>query len=137
MDPASCSAVCGSSAPQLCGGTIVTSSKRAYTTCSASQMCCSQSPCPCCRSLLTCAAVGNTQTLKGRSDSVSCGVPGSCCAQGFVCALRVSLVGRDLILNIILLLLLSCWGFSFAPGCGVFFWWDPTFSCRWLFSSWL
>ena len=41
-----------------------------------------------------------------------------------------------LIVNVILPLLLSCWDFSFALACGVsFFWWDPTFSCRWLFSS--
>ena len=40
-----------------------------------------------------------------------------------------------LILNAISPLLLSCQGFSFALGCGVsFFWWDPVFSCRWLFS---
>ena len=27
-----------------------------------------------------------------------------------------------------------CWGFSFAPGHGVSFWWDPTFFCQWLLS---
>ena len=40
-----------------------------------------------------------------------------------------------LILNEILPLLLSFWDFSFALGCGYLFWWDPTFSCWWLFSS--
>ena len=41
-----------------------------------------------------------------------------------------------LILNTIEPLLHSCWGFSFALGHGViFFWWDPTFSCQRLFSS--
>ena len=40
-----------------------------------------------------------------------------------------------LILNAILPLLPTCWGFSFALGHGVSFWWDQTFSCQWLFSS--
>ena len=35
----------------------------------------------------------------------------------------------SLVLNVILPLLLSCWGFSFALGCGVsLFGWDATFS---------
>ena len=37
------------------------------------------------------------QTLKGKSGSVSYGVPVSWCAQGFVCALGESLVGTGLI----------------------------------------
>ena len=50
----------------------------------------------------------------------------------FVWALQASLVGMGLILNAILPLFLSCWGFSFAPGHGIsFFWWDLTFSCLW------
>ena len=43
-----------------------------------------------------------------------------------------------LFLNMILPLVPLCWGFSFALGCRVsfffFFWWDPAFSCLWLFS---
>ena len=35
------------------------------------QVCCTQSPCPCGRPLLTCTSSGDTQTLKGRSGSVS------------------------------------------------------------------
>ena len=35
------------------------------------QVCCTQSPCPCSRPLLTCTFAGDTQTLKGRSGSVS------------------------------------------------------------------
>ena len=31
------------------------------------QVCCSQSPCPCGRQLLTCTSTGDAQTLKGRS----------------------------------------------------------------------
>ena len=51
-------------------------------------------------------------------------------------ALWAFLVGCSLILNVIFPLLPSCWGFSFVPGHGVsFFWWDPTFSSWWLFSS--
>ena len=38
------------------------------------QVCCTQSPCS--SPLLTCTSVGDTQTLKGRSGSVSVGSPG-------------------------------------------------------------
>ena len=64
-----------------------------------------------------------------------CGVSASWCTQGFVRALRPSLAGmgfdykRDFSPHTILLGLLLCpwiWG--------IFFWWDPTFSCQWLFS---
>ena len=48
------------------------------------QVCCIQSPCSHGRTLLTYAAIEETQTLKGRCGSVSCGVPGSWCTQGFV-----------------------------------------------------
>ena len=42
---------------------------------------------------------------------------------------------RGLILNMILALPPSCWGFSFALGCGVSsFWWDLTSSSWWLFT---
>ena len=46
------SAVCGS-AWWFYGGALVTYSKRAYAACRMSQVCCSQSPCPCGRPLLT------------------------------------------------------------------------------------
>ena len=39
------------------------------------QVCCTQSPCPCSRPLLTCTFARDTQTLKGRSGSVSVGSP--------------------------------------------------------------
>ena len=84
-----------------------------------SQVCCSQSPCPRGRPLLTHASAGDTQTLKGGSGSVSCVFPGSWCAQGFIWTLWASLAG--LTLNMILPLLSSCWGFSSALGCGVSF----------------
>ena len=40
------------------------------------QVCCIQSPCPCGRALQTHTSSGDTQTLKGRSSSVSVGSPG-------------------------------------------------------------
>ena len=97
------------------------------------QVCCTQSPCPCSRPLSTYTFAGDTQTQFWLS---LCGVSGSWCIQGLFqpskCLWRV----RGLILNMILPLLPSFWGLSFALGCGViFFWWDPTFSSQWLFSS--
>ena len=48
-------------------GLMVTSSKRIYATCHASQVCCHQNPsCPHSRPLLTHASPGDTQTLKDR-----------------------------------------------------------------------
>ena len=74
-------------------------------------------------------ATADTQTLKGKSGSVSVGSPGVHKILFEPCE-HVWWVW-DLILNVILLVLLSCWGFSFALGRGVsFFWWDPTISCR-------
>ena len=69
---------------------MASSPKRTYATCPTSQVCCSQSPCPRDRPLLTRASAGDAETLKGRSGSVSCGVSGSWCTQGFVCALQES-----------------------------------------------
>ena len=40
------------------------------------QVCCTQSPCPCGRPLLFHTSTGDTQTLKGRSGSSSAGSPG-------------------------------------------------------------
>ena len=40
------------------------------------QVCCIQSPCPCCRPLPTHTSTGDTQILKSRSGSVSVGFPG-------------------------------------------------------------
>ena len=54
-------------------GLMVTFSKWAYATCWVTQTCCSHSPCPYSRPLLTCFSAGDTQTLKGRSGSVSVG----------------------------------------------------------------
>ena len=80
------------------------------------QVCCTQSPSPCGRPLLTCTSTGDTQTLNGRSDSVSVGSP---IAHKVLFELSVSGRYGVLILNMILPLLPSCWGFYFALGCGV------------------
>ena len=63
-------------------------------------------------------STGDTQTLKGKSGSVSVGSPGVHKIL-FEPSEHVWWVW-DLILNVILLVLLSCWGFSFALGRGVF-----------------
>ena len=54
-------------------GLKATSSKRAYATYCVFQVCCSQRLCPRHRPLLACTSTGDTQTLKGRSASVSVG----------------------------------------------------------------
>ena len=64
-------------------GCLLYGSMVGLTSC-ASQVCCSQSLCPHGRPLLTHTFPGDTQTLKGRSGSVYCGVSGSWCTQGFV-----------------------------------------------------
>ena len=46
---------------------------------------CTQSPCPFSRPLLTCTSTGDTQTLKGRSGSVSVESPGEHKVLGFDC----------------------------------------------------
>ena len=101
--------------------------------CVSSVMSCAQSPCPCSRPLLTRTSAGDTQTQVWLS---LCGVSGSWCAQDFVWALQASLAGMgfdskcDFAPPTILLGLLLC---SWMHG--IFFRWDPTFSCQWLFSS--
>ena len=107
-------------------GLMVTSPNRAYAKGCVTQICCTQSPFPCSRPLLTCTSTGDTQRQIWLS---LCGISGSWCVQGFVWALWASLVGMAFDSK--------C---EFAPpaallGYGVSFWWDPTFSCRWLFSS--
>ena len=109
-------------------GQMATSSKRTDATHPGSQVCCSQSPCPCGGPLLTCASVGDTQTLKGRSGLVSCGVPGSWYIRGLVWALRASLAGMGFDskcaftpLTVLLGLLLCSWmwGIFFLVGSNI------------------
>ena len=96
------------------------------------QVCCTQSPCPCGSPLLNRTTTGDAQTQFFLS---LCEVPGSWCAQGLFEPSEYLWQEWGLILNVILPLLPSFWGFSFALGHGVlFFWWAPTFSCQWLFS---
>ena len=79
------------------------------------QVCCTQSPCPCSRPLLT-----RTSTDVQTQLCLSlCGVPGSWCAQGWLEPSECLWWEWGLILNVNLPLLPSCWGFSFALGCGV------------------
>ena len=76
-------------------------------------------PLPLCRPLLIHTSAGNTQTLKGRSGSVSVGSLGAhkVLFEPFEHLWQV----WGLILNVIVPLLRSCWGFSFALGRGVSF----------------
>ena len=82
-----------------------------------------------------CWPVPPQETFKhSKAGSVYVGFPGA--HRGFVWALRVSLVGMgfdskcDFAPPAILLVLLHCpWTWD------IFFWWDPTFYCWWLFSS--
>ena len=100
------------------------------------QVCCTQSPWPCGRPLLTHTSRGDTQTLKGRSDSVSVGYPGEHKVWVLFVLPECLWWVWGLILNMILPLLPFCWGTSPCPWTwDMFFWWDPTFSCWWLFSS--
>ena len=83
------------------------------------QVCSTQSPCPCSRPLLTHTSKGDTQTLKGRSGSGSVESPGVHKVLSEPSKNLWPVWG--LILNAILPLLPSCCGFSFALGHGVYF----------------
>ena len=71
------------------------------------QVCCTQSPCPCGRPLLTCSSAADTQTQFWLS---LCGVPGSWCAQSMFEPSECLWQEWGLILNVNLPLLSSCWG---------------------------
>ena len=111
---------------------MVNSSKSTYATCCASQICYSLSLCAVAvhcwpmplQEALRHSNPGLTWSLLEVIDSFS----GSYYVKGFVCTLWVSLVGLrfDFAPPIVLLRFLLCrWTW------GIFFWWDPTFSC-WL-----
>ena len=101
-------------------------------TCCASQVCWSQSPCSHGRPLLTCASAGDTQTLKGRSGSVSVGSLGPGAHKVLFEPSQDLWWVWGLFLKIILPFLPSCWGF-FALGPGVSFFGEiqhsPVYSC--------
>ena len=109
-----CSPVCISPTWQLCGSANGDPSKGTYAAHPTS------------RTAAALCLLGDTQTLTGRSGSVSCGVTapssGSWCTQSCVCTLQASLVGMGLILNVTAPLLLSCCSFSFALGSLVVQW---------------
>ena len=83
-----------------------------------SQVCCTQSPYPCGRPLLTCTFLGDNETQFWLS---LCGISGSWCAQGLFEPSECLWWVRGLILNTISPLSPSCWGFSFALGRGYLF----------------
>ena len=101
--------------PQSCGSSggsmvrlMVTSSKRAYAA--------PRAPAP---AAVHCWPVPAFQNTERQVQLGLCVV--SWCTQGFVWALQASLVVWGLILYMILPVLPSCWGFSFALGHGVSF----------------
>ena len=90
-------------------GLMATSSKRASATSYVTPVCCSQSPCPRGRLLLTYASAGDTQTLKSRSGSVP--VESLCLSAHtvlFELSKHLSWVW-GLIINVLLPLLQSYW----------------------------
>ena len=80
------------------------------------QVCCTQSPCPCGSPLLTWTSSGDVQTQHCLS---LCGISGSWYAQGIFEPSEHLWWVWGLILNAISPLLPSCWGFSFALEHGV------------------
>ena len=91
------------------------------------QVYCTQSPCPCSSPLLTHTFAGDTQTQFWLS---LCGVSWSWFTQGLFEPSEHLWRIWGMILNVISPILPSCWGFFFALGCEVsFFWWNLTFSC--------
>ena len=81
-------------------------------------VCCTKSPCPCGRPLLTCTSAGDTQTQFWLR---LCGVSEFWWAQGLFEPSECLWGVWGLILNVISPLLQSCWGLSFALGHGVIF----------------
>ena len=80
------------------------------------QVYCTQSPYPCSSILLTRTSSGDTQTQFCLS---LCGISGFWCTQGVFEPSEHLWRVWGLILNMILPLLQSCWGFSFTLGCRV------------------
>ena len=89
-------------------GLMATSSKRAYAPHCVTQVYCTQRPCPCGRPLMTCT-FGDTQTLKGRSDTVYMGSLGPGAYKIFFEPFKHLWWVWDLILKAILPLLRFCW----------------------------
>ena len=140
---------CGSSGSSMVG-LMASSSKRAYA---IPRSTAPRAPAP---AAVHCWPIPLQETLKHSSVSVSV-VSGSWFTQGLFEPSEHLWQECGLILNANSPLLPSCWGFSFALGRGVsphslsstyrltgayslhldigyLFWWDPTFTCWWLFS---
>ena len=104
----------------LCSS-MVTSLRRIYATCHTSEVCCSQTTCACSRPLQKHASTGDTETLKGRSYSVSAGhlFPGTHRVlfepSGHLWQIQ------GLILSVISPLLQYFWNLPFALGVGYLF----------------
>ena len=118
-------------------GLMATSSKRAYAihksaAPSHTQICCTQSPCPCGSPLLTRTSSGDPQTLFWLS---LCEVSRSWCTHSLFEPSECLWQVWDLILNVILPLYHLAGASPLLLDMGHFFWWGPTFSCLWLFSS--
>ena len=75
------------------------------------QVCCTQSPCPCDGPPLTCTSTGHAQT---QFCLCLCGFPGSWCTKGLFEPSEHHWWEWGLILNTNSPLLPPCWGFSFA-----------------------
>ena len=100
---------------------MVTSSKRAHATRCVSQVCCSQRPCPRSRPSRPLSPQETLRHFIGSSGSVSV-VPLGPGMQKLLFEPSKHLWRVwGLILNVILPLPLSCWGLSFALGCGLFY----------------
>ena len=101
-------------------GLMATSSKRIYAVHCASQVCCSQSPCPRCRPRLTGASAGDTQRFSLLWGSLL-PFPGSWWHKVWFAPSECLWQVWGLILNAIAPLLPSCCNFSFAFGHRVYF----------------
>ena len=114
-----CSAVCGSSAQQLCGGVNGNLLQEGFCHMLYDPGLLHPEPLPLQQAS---ADLYHHRRHPGTQRQVwlsLCGVSGSWYAQGFVWALRASLVGTGFDSNTISPLLPSCWGFYFALGCAV------------------
>ena len=141
------SVVCGLSAWRLLGGANGNVLQEGLWHTLHGQGCCSQSPCPHVNPLLTSASSGDPQTLKSMSGSVSVGSLGPTRDLAHKVLVHKVLFELSehlwcvwhLIPNVVSPLLPFFGGFFFfffwPWTSGIFFWWDPTFSCWWLFSS--
>ena len=127
-----CSAVCGPSAWLLYGEVNVDLLQEGLCHRLCDQVSCTQSPCPYGRPLLTRTSVG---ALKHCSGSVSMGPFGPGVHNVLFEPSEGLWRAWSLILNVISPLHHLSGSSPLLLDMGYHFWWDPTFSCQWLFSS--